>query len=65
MKGKNYKHSNPIDEEKLFKNFVAFFNGFNKFFDNDSVDEIVKKEFSQEYSLLPLLVKARMYYDEN
>ena len=64
MKSKNYKHSNPIEEEKLFNKFVSFFNGFNNFFDNENVDEIVNKEFAQEYALLPLLVKARLYYNE-
>ena len=64
MENKNYKHSNPIEEEKLFKSFVSFFHKFDKFFDNEKVDEIVNKEFPQEYALLPLLVKARMYYDE-
>jgi len=64
MESKNYKHSNPIEEEKLLNKFVSFFNGFNKFFDNENVDEIVNKEFAQEYALLPLLVKARLYYNE-
>ena len=64
MESKNYKHSNPIEEEKLLNSFVTFFHNFDKFFENEKVDEIVNKEFSQEYALLPLLVKARMYYDE-
>ena len=61
---RNSKHTNPIEDEKLYNKFVAFFNKFNQFFENEVVDEIVNKEFAQEYALLPLLVKARMYYDE-
>ena len=58
------KNTNPIDNDKMLNNFVTFFKGFNKFFANDKVDEIVNKEFPQEYELLPLLVKARMYYNQ-
>ena len=58
------KNTNPISQDKLLNNFVKFFNGFNKFFANDKVDEIVNQEFPQEYELLPLLVKARMYYNQ-
>ena len=65
MLGKNSKHSNPFDEEKVYTNLVNFFRKFDKFFENEKVDEIVNKEFAQEYELLPLLVKARMYYNEN
>ena len=65
MKSKNYKQSNPIEEEKLLKSFTNFFHKFDRFFENAKVDEIVNREFAQEYALLPLLVKARMYYDEN
>ena len=65
MESKNYKQSNPIEEEKLLNNFVNFFHKFDKFFENAKVDEIVNREFNREYALLPLLVKARMYYDEN
>ena len=64
MKNKNSKTSNPIEEEKLLNSFVNFFYKFDKFFDNVKIDEIVNSEFNREYALLPLLVKARMYYDE-
>ena len=64
MKGKVTNSTNPIEDEKLLNSFVHFFNKFENFFDNAKVDEIVNKEFNREYALLPLLVKARMYYDE-
>lgn len=65
MDSKNYKQSNPIEEEKLMNSFAKFFSKFDKFFENAKVDEIVNREFNREYALLPLLVKAKMYYDEN
>ena len=59
------KNSNPIENQKSLDNLVDFFQGFNKFFDNDMVDKIVRQEFRKEYALLPLLVKAQLYYDNN
>ena len=59
---KNY--TNPIEQEKLLNNFCRFFEKFNEFFENVRVDDIVNQEFTRQYELLPLLVKARMYYDE-
>ena len=58
------KNINPIEKDKMLQNFVSFFKDFNKFFSNDKVDIIVNQEFSQKYELLPLLVKARMYYNQ-
>ena len=51
---RNSKHTNPIEDEKLYNKFVAFVNKFNQFFENEVVDEIVNKEFAQEYALLQL-----------
>lgn len=64
MSDKNTKKVSVENDEKLLKSFVKFFDKFNRFFDNEKVDIIVNQEFAQEYALLPLLVKARMYYDE-
>ena len=41
-----------------------FIQKFSNFFENDFIDKLVYKEFSKEYVLLPLLVKAKIY-DEN
>ena len=64
MNSKSQK-TNPINKEKSFDNMVSFFKRFNKLFDNDAVDSIVNQEFRKEYALLPLLVKAQIYYNEN
>lgn len=58
-------NSNPIKNEKSVKNLTKFFEKFNQLFDNEKIDEIVNQEFSQKYELLPLLVKARIYYNEH
>ena len=55
--------SNPNDE-KVLNNLVKFFKEFNQLFDNESIDKIVNQEFTREYALLPLLVKAKIYYNE-
>lgn len=62
---KELKNSNPIQNQKSLDNLVDFFKGFNNFFENDMVDKIIKQEFRREYALLPLLVKAQLYYEEN
>jgi len=62
---KAVENTNPIENQKSLENLVDFFKGFNKFFENDMVDKIVKQEFNREYALLPLLVKAQLYYDNN
>lgn len=64
MQSKNYKQIHSLDEQKLMDKFVLFFRKFDKFFENAKVDDIVNQEFTQQYALLPLLVKARMYYNE-
>ena len=56
---------NPIENKKSLNNLVKFFKKFNNFFDNEKIDEIVHQEFGREYALLPLLVKAQLYYDNN
>ncbi len=62
---KNCKASNPFDNKKSLDNLISFFKGFNKFFENEKIDEIIRQEFRREYALLPLLVKAHIYYEEN
>ena len=64
MLDKYSKISNPIDEEKSLDNLIAFFKGFNKFFENDLVEQVIQQEFKREYALLPLLVKASIYYEK-
>ena len=56
---------NPIENKKSLNNLVKFFKKFNNFFDNEKIDAIVHQEFSKEYALLPLLVKAQLYYDKH
>ena len=55
------KHENNVSSEK---NLSKFFKTFSEFFENDFIDKLVYYEFSKEYVLLPLLVKAKLY-DEN
>ncbi len=55
------KNENDISSEKNLSNF---FKTFSEFFENDFIDKLVYYEFSKEYVLLPLLVKAKIY-DEN
>ena len=55
------KNENDISSEK---NLSKFFKTFSEFFENDFIDKLVYYEFSKEYVLLPLLVKAKIY-DEN
>jgi len=50
---------------KALANLVEFFEKFNNVFENEVIDNIVNKEFTREYALLPLLVKAQLYYNEN
>jgi len=64
MVAKNDKNTNPISQEKVLNRLVSFFKKFNKVFDNEKIDEIVYQEFPRQYALLPLLVKAQIYYDE-
>ena len=59
------KNSNPIQKAKSIKNLTTFLEKFNQFFDNEKIDAIVNQEFNQKYELLPLLVKARIYYNEH
>ena len=61
----NSQNTNPIGNAKSLDNLVAFFKGFNKLFENEKIDSIVNQEFRREYALLPLLVKAQIYYDEH
>ncbi len=61
MQGSVSRH----DDEKVLNNLTKFFAGFNKLFENESIDALVDKEFNRRYALLPLLVKAQLYYDEH
>ena len=54
-----------VDNEKVLNNLTDFFQGFNKLFENESIDDVVNKEFPRKYDLLPLLVKAQLYYDKH
>jgi len=56
--------SNPHDE-KVLNNLVKFFKDFDQHFDNETIDKIVNQEFPQKYALLPLLVKAQLYYNNH
>ena len=41
MKNKNYKQSNPIEEEKLLKSLINFFHGFDKFFEKGKLAQSI------------------------
>ena len=53
------------DDEKVLTSLTKFFHNFNKLFENESIDAVVNNEFPQRYALLPLLVKAQLYYNEH
>ena len=55
------KNTNSISNVERLSLFIQ---SFSNFFENDFIDKLVYKEFAKEYVLLPLLVKAKIY-DEN
>jgi hypothetical protein len=55
------KNTNNVSNVERLSLFIQ---KFSNFFENDFIDKLVYKEFAKEYVLLPLLVKAKIY-DEN
>lgn len=56
------KYTNNVSNVERLSLFIQ---NFSNFFENDFVDKLVYREFAKEYVLLPLLVKAKIYDDNN
>ena len=55
--------TNPLKvrDDEVLNRLTNLFKDFTIFFDNNTVDDLIQKEFGKKYATLPVLVKERLY----